>query len=133
MIKPEADITCNGGTVRTAWQSKKASEALKSLPTKDDSTYKILLADWSDSFDPNGTSKSNRGSVHAITCSLLCENNRNNRDLSFLVSLSNDKSNHMEVRRAMYKDLKELAEPTKVFDGTKMIKIQVVHFVTIQD
>ena len=133
MIKTEADITRNGGTITTAWQSKKATEALRSLVTKDDSTYKILLADWSDSFDPNGANKNNRGSVHAITCSLLCEDNRNNRDLSFLVGLSNDKSDHMEVRRAMYKDLKELAEPTMVFDGTKMMRIQVVHLVTIQD
>jgi hypothetical protein len=74
MIRTEDDIVRNGSFVSTAWQSKKAKEALCSLETKDDSTYKILLADWSDGFDPNGTSKNNRGSVHAVTCSLFSEN-----------------------------------------------------------
>ena len=113
--------------------NKKAKKALSSLETKNDSTHKILLADWSDGFDPNGTSKNNRGSVHAITCSLFSEGNRNDRDLSFLVGVSNDKSDHLEVQRAINDDLKALREPTEIFDGTHMIKIQVVHFVTIQD
>ena len=133
MIRTEFDIVRDDAGISTVWQTKKALEALRSLETKDDSTHKILLADWSDGFDPNGTNKNNRGSVHAITCSLFSEGNRNDRDLSFLVGVSHDKSDHLEVRRAITNDLKALREPTEVFDGTKMMTIQVMHIVTIQD
>ena len=50
-----------------------------------------------------------------------------------MVGVSNDESDHLEVRRAITNDLKALREPTEVFDGTKTMTTQVVHFVTIQD
>ena len=85
---------------------------MQNLEIQDDSTYKILLSEWSDGFDPNGTSKNNRGSIHITSFSLLGHTNRNDPNLSFPSTVSKDNINHIDIRRNVYDDLKSLRKPT---------------------
>ena len=133
MIKCVDDIEYSTNEISTIWQSKKARECLQNLEINDDSTYKILLSEWSDGFDPNSTSKNNRGSIHITSFSLLGHQNRNDHNLSFPSTISNDNSNHIDIRRIVYDDLKNLRKPTEFWIGKEFIKVQVIHFLTIQD
>ena len=56
--------------VRTYWDSEAAREGFSKLPESTTPTQKVLITEWSDGMDPNGK-KTNRGSAHAITMSLL--------------------------------------------------------------
>ena len=122
MVKRVDDIKYSDGGVSEVWQSKKAKDCLKKLKVQDDSCYKILLCEWSDGFDPNNN-KSNRGSIHVTTFSMFSENERNDKNLSFVATICSDKSDKKEMRRHIYDDLKKLAKPTIMFDGTKYIKV----------
>ena len=122
MVKTVDDIKYSDGGVSEAWQSTKAKDCLNNLKIQDDSCYKILLCEWSDGFDPNNN-KSNRGSIHVTTFSMFSENERNDKNLSFVATICSDKSDKKEMRRHIYDDLKKLTEPTIMFDGTKFIKV----------
>ena len=57
-IKPHMICTAEetksvNGIVSNVWQTKHAKDELNKLLPKDDSTNKLLLVTWSDSFDPN--------------------------------------------------------------------------------
>ena len=54
---------------------------------------------------------------------MFSENERNDKNLSFVATICSDKSDKKEMRRHIYDDLKKLAKPTIMFDGTKYIKV----------
>ena len=60
-------------------------------------TYKILISEWSDGFDPNGMNKGNRGSVHITTFSIFGKHGNNDPELSFPAGVCNDKSSKMRL------------------------------------
>ena len=122
MVRTLDDIKNNDAGINDVWQTKKAKECLKKLTTHDSSSYKILLCEWSDGFDPNNN-KSSRGSIHVTTFSMFSDTNRNDKSLSFVSTICSDKSNKNEIRRHVYDDLKKLREPTLVFNGTEFIKV----------
>ena len=103
MVKTVDDIKYSDGGVSEAWQSRKAKDCLNNLKVQDDSCYKILLCEWSDGFDPNNN-KSNRGSIHVTTFSILSENNRNDKNLSFVATICSEKSDKKEIHRPVYDD-----------------------------
>ena len=103
------------------------------MEIQDDNTYKILLCEWSDGFDPNGMNKNNRRSSHVTSFSIFGKDSRNDPHLSFPATATNDKSNKIELRKKIYDDLKKLREPTRFFNGKQFIFVQVIVFLTIQD
>jgi hypothetical protein len=133
MVQTVDDIASFDGIVSSVWQTKHARKQLETLEPKDDSTHKILVMIWSDGFDPNSNNKNNRGSVHVITFSLFADLNRNDRNLTFVLSVSADKDDHNFILNKLYEDLEKLRQPTEFFDGEKIIKVQVISFVIIQD
>lgn len=133
MIKSEKDIPDNGDNVQSIWETKKARECLNNLDPKDNETYKILLHEWSDGFDPGGSNKNNRGSIHITSFSLLAQKNSNDPRLTFPSTISSDKSDHIEIRRIVYEDLYKLRQKTKFYNGKEFINVQVIYFNTNQD
>ena len=119
---------CIRDRISTVWQTKKAGESLRNLETRDDSTCKMSLSEWSDGFDPNSASKNNRGSMHIASFSLLGHKNRNDPNLSFPSTISKDNSNHTDTQRKVYDDLKSLRKHTEFWNGKEFIKVQVAFF-----
>ena len=133
MVKSLDDIENNEKVVSNVWQTKRARELLKVMQDNNPNSYKLLLSEWSDGFDPNDMNKGNRGSVHIMSFSIFGKNGNNDPQLSFPASVCNDKSTKVEVRRKIYEDIEKLKEPTTFFIGEKMVTIQVILLVTMQD
>ena len=53
--------------------------------------------------------------------------------MSFPAGICNDDSDKIELRRRIYEDIYSLRKPTKFFLGEKMITVQVILLVTLQD
>ena len=114
------------------WETNRTKSALRSLEEKNGTIYKILLTEQSDVFDPNGSNKNNRGSIH-ITIFSLFGKNTNNVQLLFPSTINHNKSDYIIARKRVYEDLRQFGKPFSLFDSNKFIKIQIILFITIQD
>ena len=135
MLTSEADTPeTDDGNVWDVWQTEKAKESLCNLENNDSDSCKILPGEWSDGMDPNKRNKGNCGSVHVTSFTMIGhKENSNDPSPIFPASIDTNNSNQMDSHHMLCEDLCELREPATFFYGAKMMKVQVMHFLTEQD
>lgn len=124
----------NAGTVISSyWQTKAAEDIFESLECVGSGCGKILLLLWSDGFDPNSSNKSNRGSVKAISMTVLAEDDLNDYRHTFLLCLCREDSDLQEIWTKNFEDLESLRKPQEFFDGENIVRLQHAVICCIHD
>lgn len=93
----------------------------------------MFLCIWSDGCDPNARNKTNRGSMHITTVSILSDVHRNSEQNTFVVSIGREGGNHSEVRKLIYEELNTLGKMHYYFDGKKYIPLKIHLFCNLAD
>ena len=129
----EAGPLGSRGTVNNVWESREAKSRLQKLAEKSSQTIKFAMIKWSDGCDPNRSTKGARGSMHVGTVSLFAPGNTNDPRYTFVVHIGRDDSDHMEVGRAVLKEIEQLELPHLVYDGDSFKEAQLIHTATIEN
>ena len=129
----EAGPIGGNGTVNSVWHSRAAKMRLHKLAHKSSTTIKFAMVKWSDGCDPNRSTKGSRGSMHVGTVSLFAPGNANDPRYTFVVHIGRDDSDHMEVGRAVLKEIETLELPNLVYDGDSFKEVQIIHLAMIED
>lgn len=130
----------NTGETSTFWQTHQATKLLYENENSgsgrtgcEATTEKLLICLWSDGCDPNARNKTNRGSMHITTASILCRDNRNDPNNTFVLAMGREGADHSKVRELIYSDIKKLESTHKFFDGSKLVDVQVLLFCHLAD
>lgn len=134
------------GTTTGYWETRQAfalsndststSDLLCNDTTSDLSEYnckKILISLWSDGCDPNARTKSNRGSMHITTVSIISDLNHNDENNTFVISIGREGDDHSVIRKILYDDIKRLEQSHKYFDGKNWFNLQIILLCNVAD
>lgn len=117
------------------WETDRAFELSNKLSScdQDEDVQKLLISIWSDGCDPNSRNKSNRGSLHITTVSVLSDIDRNCENNTFVVAIGREGGDHSFVRELLYKDIKKLEKTHSYFDGKRILKLQIILLCNLAD
>lgn len=93
----------------------------------------IFVSLWSDGCDPNARTKTNRGSMHITTVSILSDIHRNDERNTFVVAVGREGHDHTEVRTIIYDDINKMRNTHVYFDGKSYVPLQVILLCNIAD
>ena len=129
--------TISEGPVKKCSNSKRAAEIWSNAKSKDHAVANFLT-EWSDDFEPNSFSKTNRGSawVKTITIGTLDEFGKQRMN-TFVIALGKKKECHDEVHRFHADELKKLkSESMSAFyigSEKKKLHLHFELFASLQD
>lgn len=89
---------------------KNCSDSINNAIVSNSDTLKLLVSLWSDGCNPNARNKTNCGSMHITTISILSNVNRNDENNTFVLAIGQEGDNHSAVRKIIYKGITKLAE-----------------------
>lgn len=124
------------GQVKRVSESKKCLEILSR--SRGETDLIIYMTEWSDSFEPNNSTKGNRGSVHVKTVTFSPpHNSRNVVGYTYPIVIGPSKGNRENIEKRFKEDLESLKEMSgkKFYHGgmKKMVSVHVELIVSIQD
>lgn len=119
------------GETKCYTETKRALSLLSN--DNDQGSKKIFICLWSDGCDPNARTKTNRGSMHVTSVSILSDINHNDEQNTFVLAIGREGGDHSEVRRIIYDDIKRLQNGHSYYNGTNMVKLDVELFCHLAD
>ena len=88
------------GVVRRVGESPRCQEVAEHVSSlHGEVDFTLWITEWSDSFDPNNSTKNNRGSVHVKTITISCPQNIGNpRYSTYTVCIGHSKGGLLKLR-----------------------------------